>query len=427
MTAKVARRVAAVVLLAGAIVAATRVASTLERSRPFDFDINWVAAHRLVEGRTLYDPVASRAEAEQLVGRRMEIAYSTPFSSYVGLPVVALAHVPLTPFDHDTALALFRIASVLAMFGAVALVARVLPAGWRGAGFAFGAGALLLCEPALWTLGIGQGNGFVMIGLALAMWGSARGQWRTVGIGCGVAAVLKASPALLLVYLALRGQWRAVRWGAATVVVSSAAAAAVGAPSDIVTWAERVMPDVSAGSLYTGNQSLVGWVGRVLAHTDDLASTTVLGPVHYLGIVLAASGVVALWSMRRTAPFDPLELGVVALVVLVAGPLSWDHYFVWALLPLVLMVDPRRWRGRAATNCRALAVAMGAAVVLFLPHVSVPDAHAVRADWTLRLTTTPYALGALLLLACAFVLVREPAGAEVGEQLTPAPALRSAG
>ena len=425
MTAKLARRVAAVVLVAGAIVAGTRVTSTLERARPFDFDINWVAAHRLVEGRTLYDPIASRAEAERLVGRRMEIAYSTPFSSYIGLPVVALAHVPLTPFDHETALALFRITSVLAMIGALALVARLLPAGWRGGGFAFGAGALLLCEPALWTLGIGQGNAFVMLGLAVAMWGSARGRWRTAGIGCGAAAALKASPALLLVYLALRGQWRAVRWGAATILVSSTAAAAVGAPSDIVTWVERVMPDVTAGSLYTGNQSLVGWVGRLLAHTDDLASTTVLGPVHYLGIVLAVAGVVALWSTRRSAAFDPLELGVVVLVVLVAGPLSWDHYFVWALLPLVLMVDPRRWAGRTTTQCRALALAIVAAVVLLLPHVSVPDARAVRADWSLRLTTTPYALSALLLLACTFVLVREPV--EAGEKVAPAAALGSIG
>src|SRR5438046_7074460 len=121
----VARRVAVVVLAAGALFGATRVASTLERSRPFDFDINWVAAHRLVEGRPLYDPVASRAEAERLVGRRMGIAYATPFSSYIGLPVVALAHVPLTPFDHETALALFRIASVVAMIAALALVARL--------------------------------------------------------------------------------------------------------------------------------------------------------------------------------------------------------------------------------------------------------------------------------------------------------------
>ena len=412
---------AVVVLAAGALFGATRVASTLERSRPFDFDINWVAAHRLVEGRPLYDPVASRAEAERLVGRRMGIAYATPFSSYIGLPVVALAHVPLTPFDHETALALFRIASVVAMIAALALVARLLPPAWRSAGFAFGLGALLLCEPALWTLGIGQGNAFVMLGLAVAMWGSARGRWRTAGIGCGVAAALKASPALLLVYLALRAQWRAVRWGAATLVASSVAAAAVGRPSDLVTWVERVMPDVSAGSLYTGNQSLVGWVGRLVAHTDDLASTSVLGPVHYLGILLAAGGVVALWSTRRTAWFDPLELGVVVLVVLVAGPLSWDHYFVWALLPLVLMVDPHRWRERSAAACRALALAMVAAVVLLLPHVSVPDARAVRADWSLRLTTTPYALSALLLLACAFVLVREPVGADAAEQLVTAP------
>ena len=41
---------------------------------------------------------------------------------------------------------------------------------------------------------------------------------------------------------------------------------------------------------------------------------------------------------------DPLELGVLILVILVAGPLTWDHYYVWALLPLVLVLDLERWQ-----------------------------------------------------------------------------------
>ena len=38
-------------------------------------------------------------------------------------------------------------------------------------------------------------------------------------------------------------------------------------------------------------------------------------------------------------PLQPLELGAVCLVALLVGPLSWEHYFVWAFVPFVLCFD----------------------------------------------------------------------------------------
>ncbi len=55
-----------------------------------------------------------------------------------------------------------------------------------------------------------------------------------------------------------------------------------------------------------------------------------MGPIHYLGILIVIGALVVLRRLRRNAPLDPLELGALILVILVAGPLSWDHYFVWA-------------------------------------------------------------------------------------------------
>ena len=79
----------------GVFVTVLRAPSTLHAARPFDFDINWVSAHRLFEGRQLYDSASSRAEAEALLGPSMRDTYRGPFTSFIGLPVVALFHAPL--------------------------------------------------------------------------------------------------------------------------------------------------------------------------------------------------------------------------------------------------------------------------------------------------------------------------------------------
>ncbi len=69
---------------------------------------------------------------------------------------------------------------------------------------------------------------------------------------------------------------------------------------------------------------------------------------------------------------------------------------------------------------------MTVAVLLFAQHVRIPNAAAVRADWSLRLTTTPYALGAILLLVCAAALLRQLTWAAAESSVPPAPELSAA-
>ena len=49
---------------------------------------------------------------------------------------------------------------------------------------------------------------------------------------------------------------------------------------------------------------------------------------------------------------------------LIAGPLTWDHYTVWALIPLVLIVDVRRWSRCTGVEVAGLVTTMAAAMVL---------------------------------------------------------------
>ena len=149
--------------------------------------------------------------------------------------------------------------------------------------------------------------------------------------------------------------------------------------------------------------------------------TAHLGPIHYLGFVVVGGAIFVLWRLRRHAPLVPLELGALILVILVAGPLSWDHYFVWAVIPVVLMADVRYWSAGSKGRNTAVALTAAVAILLFAQYVRVPTSAAVRADWSLRLTTTPYALGAVLLLGCAVMLLREPKPAPTDVPVSPVP------
>src|SRR5262249_48140016 len=159
-------------------------------------------------------------------------------------------------FDERDGLALFRALNVLATAAALALAAASLPRGARLTGFAAGVGFVLLSRPFITGFALGQGNGIVMVGLALGVWAVSRERWGLAGVGFGLATALKLSPGIALVYLAARGRWRAFTVGLATTAALWGGAAVVGSPGELTTWLRDVLPKATRGTPYYGNQSM---------------------------------------------------------------------------------------------------------------------------------------------------------------------------
>lgn len=404
----------------GAVVFVGRV-SVIRAQEPLDLDINLVGAERLVDHAPLYEgDEAARARAVELGGPAMAGAFTRPTNSFVGPPSTALVHVPFTWLDHDLGVALFRVLALAGMVAAVALVARVLPPGRRLDGFLLGAGALLLASATSETLALGQGHELVMLGLAAAIWGTARQRWGWVGAGLALATVLKITPILLVAYLVLRGRRQLLPAFVATATALTAAAAAVGRPGDLLVWARDVAPEISRGIVRPINQSLPALVQRLLGPAG-LDGTGQLGAARLLAGPLLLGAAVLLWRARRDRPLDPLELGVLLLVGLVAGPLTWMHYTAWAVLPLVLLADPARWPAGAGRPLRFAALA--GAIALLAARIASPSAADVALHPALRLTTSPRLLGVLLLLGVAATgLAAAGAARGPGDQAVPAPA-----
>ena len=262
------------------------------QAMPIDFNVNWTAGQRLVDHRPLYDRRASHAEAVAEIGDEMRVQDDCLFCGFVGPPATAMLHAAFLPLGHDAAVAWFRVLAALGMIAAVVVTARVLPPASRLPATLLGLGALLVSFPFANTIDVGQGNEFVMLGIAFGIYGAMRRRWAVCGIGLGVATILKVSPVLLVIYLVARGRRLPALWAAGTVVVLSAVAAVVGRPVELVHWLQHVAPAIGKGSIHVWNQSLVGWLARVTSggHLDATVQSTLAPIWSFAAYALAAGG-----------------------------------------------------------------------------------------------------------------------------------------
>src|SRR5215471_274074 len=70
---------------------------------PVDYQLNWVAAHRLVHREPVYDRAASRSDGFRLIGDSIipEFSSGVTYASFIGTPATALLYAPFVPLGPD--------------------------------------------------------------------------------------------------------------------------------------------------------------------------------------------------------------------------------------------------------------------------------------------------------------------------------------
>ena len=386
-----------------------------------DFAINRAAAQQMLDGRPLYDRAEARARVEAEAGDAAEEAFLGTYSSFIGPPSTALVFTPWARVNYDTARTTFRVVELLAMVGAIFVAGLAVPRRNRTLAWLVGVAALAVYFPVMSTLALGQVDGFVMLALAVALWASMRERWYIVGAALGVAVLLKISPWVVLVFIMLRAarHWRRVAAGAigAGLLLVAAAAAVGRRPHDVFTWINDVAPTLARGTRSVENQSLPALLARIFTSDTELVETaTSLGALRFLGSALGLLGVIGLWWWRRDRAYAPLEFGVVILLALLSGPITWAHYLTWAIIPLMLLLDPERF-ARPRRHVAALVVVLGGATALLALPVRYPTSEQVAAHWYHRAYSGAgtVALLAYLAVALYFLGTEHPAGDAVQE------------
>ncbi|RDI21523.1 alpha-1,2-mannosyltransferase [Lentzea flaviverrucosa] len=208
----------------------------------------------------------------------------------------------------------------------VAVAGEVRPGLKWTAGLLSAIGALAL-DPVWTTYGYGQINLF-LLALVVADVVLVKDE-RFRGVLIGVAAAIKLTPAIFVLYFVARRDWRA----AITTTVTFAGLAVAGflvAPGDSLQyWLHSLLnPDRIGDMSLSTNQSIRGVLrGFGLAPGAETLLWAALAAVVVAVAVLLA---------RRTRD-DLVALFVVAGAGLLASPVSWLHHWVWCVPVLVFL------------------------------------------------------------------------------------------
>ncbi|WP_406064677.1 glycosyltransferase 87 family protein [Micromonospora sp. NBC_00860] len=309
----------------------------------FDVGVYHGAVGHWVRGGDLYD---------WTTGNGYGFTYP-PFAAVTMLPMAALAWYPTI------------VANLLLTALAVAFLLHLLvdPLARRHGWTRWYALALACCllaglNPVRDTVSFGQVNLSLVALVYVDLWLLERGS-RLAGVGVGLAAAVKLTPAIFIGYLLVTGRWRAAATAAGTLVGATVVAAALAPQASRTFFAEALWDTDRVGDLaYVSNQSLLGLVARLdPAHPDRRV---------WLLLVVA---VLAVWAVRaRRAVRDGDERAGFALTGVAAclvSPVTWVHHLVW-LVPglVVLAASTLPWPPvDAAAHRRARAGAAGYVVL----------------------------------------------------------------
>jgi alpha-1,2-mannosyltransferase len=257
-------------------------------------------------------------------------------------------------------------------------VALLRLSGWRrDAIFAVAAYGVFHLEPVWMTLALGQINTYLMALIVADMCG--RLPWLPRGFLIGVAAGIKLTPLIFVVYLAMTGRWRAAR-NAVVTFFGTIALAFVVVPSeswefwtDLVFQSHRI---AIGGHSFASNQSIDGVVARYVV---DLSGDTALWLI--FGGVIGLAGLLLAVCISRQG-HELLAVSTCGVTALLVAPIAWTNHHVWvipAAFALVVFLKERLgWLAGAAVAAPWLAI------YVMSPVLWVPRWPPSEFNWTLR-------------------------------------------
>ncbi|WAL67671.1 glycosyltransferase family 87 protein [Amycolatopsis cynarae] len=365
-------------------------------TRPqIDFEVYRYGVQAWWDGRDMYGTLPPVAN-----GARLPFVYP---------PFAVLLLSPLAILPWDAAVVTLYVVSTLCLAVTIYLVSRVVwPPLGRWGGVLVTSVALPLTvflEPVSQTYQFGQVS-LIVMGLVAVDCLAGRTLWPR-GVGIGLAAALKLTPAAFILYFLVRRDYRSAAWAGGTFAGAALIGFVADFPASVRYW-------------FLGGLSGGGVSGTAFKTNQTIEASLVrmgLSGVAEKGLwllVVAVLVVLVVRAMRWTGPV--LALLANAGIALLVSPTSWSHYYVWVVPTLVLMLAQVA-RHAYARSWQAVPWAAWAILtaVLFklapfhgLPDTDFPVVH-MHWTWPQQLSAATYPLiGLALLLAFALPRQRGP-------------------
>ena len=325
-----------------------------------DLDVYRTGSHVLLHGGNLYGRLPRLATGAEL-----------PFTYP---PFAAMAFIPLAILGYTAANWLLSAVTIAAVAATLWCVAVSTPgsAGTRMRQLLpWALPAALLLEPVRSTLTYGQVNALLMVLVTFDCL-TRTPRWPR-GMGVGIAAAIKLTPGVFLLFFLLRRDLRSAA-RAALAFAACTAAGFVLAPRDSLAYWTRIVyqPGRVGGIAYASNQSILGTLTR-LGLTGP-ARTWLWLALSLLAAVLAVTG------MRRVLRTGHMTHALVlnAAAGLLISPISWSHHWVWAapaLFTCLAATSPNRRRPPPLAVVALLTFAIA-------PHWLLPSGAGRELHWS---------------------------------------------
>ncbi|WP_083977763.1 glycosyltransferase 87 family protein [Kitasatospora azatica] len=264
--------------------------------------------------------------------------YQRPGTSYgfTYPPFAALCMLPMVLVGWHTAIAIATTLNALAtaalLYWLVDPIAR--RQGWdRWFAFGLAACAFAVLNPVRDTFSFGQINLLLMALVFADCRQLARGRGRFAGIGIGLAAAIKLTPAVFIGYLLITRRRRAALLAAGTAVGATLLGQLAAPSASHFFWTDALWNTGRVGSLgYISNQSLQGMLARLAPSSPSRIAWAV-----------AVLLVLGLWAHRaRRAALrgdHPTGFALTGLASCLVSPITWVHHLVWTLPALLTLAD----------------------------------------------------------------------------------------
>jgi alpha-1,2-mannosyltransferase len=299
-----------------------------------DLDVYRLGVRTWLSGGDLYGPLPLTAS-----GVRLPFIYppaAAVLLSPLALPPLAVAGVLLTVLSAALlGVTLLVFTSALGMRDPAWWAAALLP-------------VALLLEPVWATLHFGQVNILLMVLVAVDCLAPRPVLPR--GLLVGLAAAIKLTPIVFVLFFLLRGDRRAALYACLSALVGTAVGFVIAPGESVRYWTSTVFVVSGMGSPgYAGNQSIKAVLERL-----GFSGTGAL----WL-IAVTAVAVACVLTMRRALHADRPQLALVvnAIAGLLVSPVSWTHHWVW-IAPAVLVFAVYGLRDRDWSACALAAVGL---------------------------------------------------------------------
>jgi alpha-1,2-mannosyltransferase len=292
--------------------------------------------------------------------------------------------------------------------GAVALVAILHRFGLTGWLLSLaGAAVVYVLEPVVQTLAFGQLGIFLVALVVLDLAPGPRVCPRRLlpeGMLTAVAAAIKLTPVIFVVYLLVVRKFRAFWVAVVTGIAVTLASAAIVPAASYEFWTRLAHGDTGLGHsiIYYTNQSVMADIVRIFGLGQEPA---IIGLV--LSCAVAAAGVWAAALWHRLGDVR-LAINLCGVAGVLASPVSWLHHFVW-VVPLAMSLLERRPVSPRSLPFWYLAVGwLFVGWVVVAPFTGLPNGADLELQWSWsqHLLASITAIVGLALLAGAILIAR---------------------